>query len=86
MERNTTFSNPKSLLIVVACICFAVAVLEDRWFLLKSTRSTGLTWACCSASSRSSSDNPATRPSRCGSGHGIQGDWPFDEMCKSPGV
>ena len=25
--RNSTFHNPKSLLIIVACICFAIAVL-----------------------------------------------------------
>jgi hypothetical protein len=28
MERNNRFSNPKSMLILVACICFAIAVLE----------------------------------------------------------
>jgi hypothetical protein len=27
MERNNRFSNPKSMLILVACICFAIAVL-----------------------------------------------------------
>jgi hypothetical protein len=32
MERNKTFSNPKSMLILVACICFAIAVLETAGF------------------------------------------------------
>ena len=27
MARNSMFGNPKSLLIIVACICFAIAVL-----------------------------------------------------------
>ena len=27
MARNGMFSNPKSILIVIACICFAIAVL-----------------------------------------------------------
>ena len=27
MARNTMFDNPKSLLIIVACVCFAIAVL-----------------------------------------------------------
>ena len=27
MERNNRFSNPKSMLILVACICFAIAVV-----------------------------------------------------------
>jgi hypothetical protein len=27
MARHTMFDNPKSLLIIVACICFAIAVL-----------------------------------------------------------
>ena len=31
--RNNRFSNPKSMLILVACICFAVAVLETAGFL-----------------------------------------------------
>ena len=29
MDRNKSLSNPKSLLIIGACICFAVAVLES---------------------------------------------------------
>ena len=32
MEHNATFSNPKSMLILVACICFAIAVLETAGF------------------------------------------------------
>jgi hypothetical protein len=32
MERNQTFSNPKSILILLACICFAIAVLETAGF------------------------------------------------------
>jgi hypothetical protein len=32
MERNNRFSNPKSMLILVACICFAMAVLETAGF------------------------------------------------------
>jgi hypothetical protein len=32
MEHSTTLSNPKSMLILVACICFAVAVLETAGF------------------------------------------------------
>jgi hypothetical protein len=32
MERNNRFSNPKSMLILMACICFAVAVLETAGF------------------------------------------------------
>jgi hypothetical protein len=27
MARNDMFSNPKSLLVIVACICFAIAVI-----------------------------------------------------------
>jgi hypothetical protein len=27
MARNSMFANPKSVLIIVACICFAIAVL-----------------------------------------------------------
>lgn len=33
MDRNKMFNNPKSLLIIVACICFAIAVLETAGFL-----------------------------------------------------
>ena len=32
MERNNRFSNPRSMLILVACICFAIAVLETAGF------------------------------------------------------
>jgi hypothetical protein len=32
MQRNNRFSNPKSMLILVACICFAIAVLETAGF------------------------------------------------------
>jgi hypothetical protein len=32
VERNQTFSNPRSMLILVACICFAIAVLETAGF------------------------------------------------------
>ena len=32
MDRNNTLSNPKSMLILVACICFAIAVLETAGF------------------------------------------------------
>ena len=31
--RNTMFHNPKSLLIIVACICFAIAVLTAAGIL-----------------------------------------------------
>jgi hypothetical protein len=27
MARSSMFSNPKSLLIIIACVCFAIAVL-----------------------------------------------------------
>jgi hypothetical protein len=33
MDLNKSLSNPKSLLIIVACICFAVAVLETAGLL-----------------------------------------------------
>jgi hypothetical protein len=32
MDRTRTLGNPKSMLILVACICFAIAVLETAGF------------------------------------------------------
>lgn len=29
MARNSMFNNPKSILIIVACICFAIAVVTS---------------------------------------------------------
>ena len=36
--RNTMFHNPKSLLIIVACICFAIAVLTAAGILSIGTK------------------------------------------------
>ena len=33
MRNSVTLSNPKSVLILVACICFAIAVLETAGLL-----------------------------------------------------
>jgi 5,10-methenyltetrahydromethanopterin hydrogenase len=33
MARNSMFSNPKYVLVVVACICFALAVLTTAGIL-----------------------------------------------------
>jgi hypothetical protein len=33
VARNSMFSNPKSILIIVACICFAIAVLTTAGML-----------------------------------------------------
>jgi hypothetical protein len=33
MARNGMFNNPKSILIIVACICFAIAVITTAGIL-----------------------------------------------------
>jgi len=33
VARNRMFNNPKSILIIVACICFAIAVLTTAGIL-----------------------------------------------------
>jgi hypothetical protein len=38
MARNGMFSNPKSILIIVACICFAIAVVTAAGILSIDTK------------------------------------------------
>ena len=86
MERNKTFSNPKSMLILVACICFAIAVLETAGFFSINKvdwTNLGLLFGLPLV------HRLISRPRRFlvkRFRHGIQDDWPLDEMSKSPGA